>query len=1068
MIQIYIESTNMLEYLKNTNFDENNIKNFISNIIHPCFHLGIGENKILIQNKEKIDRVYILIRGNCRHFKESKTLKQLTMKEYYLHLIRLHQKGEISTIKTNIEENKRTIKIEYSNIDRINHLLFLEELKYNLYKCRTKYNDLIKIFSDFFMNFKQFNIEQETLLEYHNSRNFELLSDYCKSKLKDEFENSEYAKDIERFKLKEENKEKYFFLICETIDLGYIPINTFISQEFLSEKFKDKEIIDFKKLISFNLSEEENLNNSVSPTKLDNRKLSFLEGSDKNKSTNNVKDKSFKRSSTLNIGNSNAGKLKSNKKISIVEQNQVLSKQNKNDENKKTSGNSPKQNNNEIEDKIAFSNLSIMCESKCDFLAIKISEFKDLINQEKQKIKTREIVFLTDNFFFSPVNKKVFEKRHFENFKLKTYSFDSVLFRENETPERLFLIKEGIIEISLNKNILELTNLIKDLIKYEPSLKNSIDNNSEFKANNQLKSIVDELSKKRKFSIFKYDSKDIIGMESMFLNKSYFYKATVISRKASIYEIDINLAKSLKKESQEIRNNFDNICLEKLNSFIKRVIYLKNIFIRNFDNRLTEEQTKIKLDVHNRKHVDKLAEINKNNGVNILSKEVISIDKYNQLKDMLLNKNTNEKNIIINNSPKNYNNNNIFNYRNVYQDTHPEEEKVVPLPKKIIVVNNLKSRNNHENSESIEDKFDKINNNKTKQDFSETSKFNQIEKIKDTAKNTLRKKTIHSQNSKINESKYTKEKNGNFAFNNISKETENNKFINNLDFHKKIKQSFLGNSKSNNESQIESKNISIGNIESKKRDFDIIFLGDKEKKRSKNDIIKVDNSDNNIDLMKYYNNYKSLRKISINFKMEEFFKEGIPLSTKAFENGSFFVTSNNSEDKIKWKKVDKKRKPKQLINRLKLEEIDPYMDKDILFANIMFTSPNHTNESVEYVNLRSPFKLKRIDLPIIKRIKYETEHKKNVENFILKKQKKLKLIDEKVLPIFKSVDNKKIKIDGFENPNFLGENNDYLLPKNSLKSEHIKEFYKMLHNKKMRGNKIRSHIFSNENSIIQN
>ena len=143
-----------------------------------------------------------------------------------------------------------------------------------------------------------------------------------------------------------------------------------------------------------------------------------------------------------------------------------------------------------------------------------------------------------------------------------------------------------------------------------------------------------------------------------------------------------------------------------------------------------------------------------------------------------------------------------------------------------------------------------------------------------------------------------------------------------------------------------------------------------------------------------------------------------------------------------------------------------------LMKNQLFIM-NHINfltspidvQNVEYVTPKTPFILKRMDLPIIKKIKYENEHKKFVEDFVLKKNKRLKIVDDKVISVFKSVDDKKINVLSFENPNFLGENNDYLLPKNSQKSENIKEFYRMLNNKNLKSNKMRQQpLMKNEGS----
>lgn len=1068
-LQVYIESSGLNDYLKGLNFDENNIKNFLPNILQSCSFFEVSENKLLIQYNEKIERYYILISGRCKFYKQTKTTMQITMKEYYQLLIQLQRRGDIEKIKKNMEENKDKITIQYPDLDRLNHLLFLQEFKYNLYKCRTKYNDVIKIFNEFFVNLKQYDIDQEELLRFNNSKNFEGLSKYCKMKLKEEFEAEEFKDDLIKYKLNDNANEKLFFRICDTVDLGEIPINSFISEEFLCQHKEYREEIDSSHMLYENnlLTEEK-----ISQERKTNKKYTISK--DLASKSNIGSDlKGYTRNSTLNIlsDDDNINKLDDIKNLSrndkVIQTSLNLNKINKFNVKKKPSINS--QNHNNEEDAV-FCSISIICESDCSFLVINKEDFVEYTNQEKQKIKTRDIVYLTDNFFFGSINKKIFEKKYYEKFELKTYSFESILFREKENPEKLFIVKEGIIEISLNKNLLELTALIKDLIKLEPSLKNSIDNNSDYKANNQLKNIVNEISKKRKITIFKYDSNDIIGMESIFLNHSYFYKATVISKKALIYEIDVNYVKNLNRESNEIRENFYNISLDKLNSFLQRIIYLKNVYLRTFDNKITEEQMKIKMNMNLKKNLEKMEERNINNGVNVLSKEVISLDKYNIIKDMLLNKGNykrgGEQDKNINNQYEIHNHKKFINYPILVTNISDEENDINTFSKKIVVVNNnLRSKKNETKLNPICKNDNSLRNTRNiSNDNNPYSKIRQEPLIEnEDEKIPSRKKKILSIDSKTSNIKREIDKSP--ISNNMKKTKDTNDSSIEIDNRKKKLDliNSLGNSRKNNDSQVESQNVSDVNIEAKKKDFDLLILGEKESKDKDNlKFFKRQNSDNNIDLIKYYNNYKSLRKASINFKIGEFFKEGVPLSTKAFENGSFFVTSNNSEEKIKWRRVDKKSKQNK-SKKLFLEEIDPYIDIDVPLNNIVLTSPLKTNESINFVHPRSPFKLKRIDLPIIKKYKYEAEHKKNLENYILKKNKKIKIIDDKIFPIFKSVDDKRIGVSNFGNPNFLGENNDYLRPRNSLKSEHIKDFYKMLQNKKIKGNKLKHQLLSNEN-----
>jgi len=1153
MLQIYLESSNLVDYLKNFNFEEINFTNFIGNIVNSSTYTNILDNKFLIENKEKIEKYYILISGKAKHIRHIKTFRRMIIKEFFMHLIQLQRKGD-NAYRDDIEENKKIINIDISDLERINYLLFLEELKYNLFKCRTKYSDIIKIFNDYCMNLHQYDIDMQELNKFNMAGNFQQLSEYCRIKLKNHFDNEINLADLYRFKIncipdyilavknnlnksnvdisidnlnnldKDKNSKlyanninlkKYKFTICEKIDLDYIPINYFISEEIITD-IGSEEITNTGEI--FDSQDKENNSDEDPDKNLNITEIIKIPDKAVRRNSSNTREKnkftkSKHRESSCQVNNNT--NLISGRKSNINLNN--LSLFSKNNDSKLDINSSKRISVRNFiekdlsEDDYTFSKVSILCETKCEFLGISKEEFEEFFQQEKQKMKNKELSFLSDNYFFSSINKKVFEKKYFSAFKSQTYTFETVLFKENDVPEKLFLLKEGIIEITLNKNILELTTLIKNLIKLEPSLKNAITNDSEFKANNQLKNILEDLAKKRKFSLFKYDSRDIIGIESVFLSNNYFFNATVISRKAQIYELNLSTLRSINKETQEIIDNFKNISLDKLNSFIKRSIYLKNIFLRNFDSRVTNEQIKIKMYLCEKKHEDKLTEINNNNPINIISKEHISIDKYNKIKEMLLNKEGIYRNYNRDDQSSKYKYNYVFNNKNnnnitenKYNTTKNKNCNIFKLNKgennqdvelndkskneKIVVVNNLykdnKTSTNNLNTDIDTAKTQNIsviieNNRKDYLDEDKASSspnpnfMNQELNLYQEAKlkNSEEQKVLNFlTTNKIKEKEIQAKKLNNIKNNNYPNIEKNSpKIFNNNTVNNNTNRRSNNSSMAN--SQIESNNlsISIANIESKKRDFEVLIFGERNNCSNSAEKNKALNYKNSEELIKYYKNLQSVKKNSLNLKMDEFFKEGVQVSTKAFENGSFFVTSNNSEDKTKWnnnkltKKFLKEKKIKK--DKIRLDEIDNYIEKDVKMNHINFLTSPIDVQNVEYVTPKTPFILKRMDLPIIKKIKYENEHKKFVEDFVLKKNKRLKIVDDKVISVFKSVDDKKINVLSFENPNFLGENNDYLLPKNSQKSENIKEFYRMLNNKNLKSNKMRQQpLMKNEGS----
>ena len=918
MIKLLLDSSNFSEYFKFFNFDENNINNFSSSLMNLSSSLTIQNNEILIDDKEKISKYYILLKGKCKIFEEIKYIEYHTPKEYYLLLIDLLKEGEVKILKNTLTENKNILDIEFKIIDRLNFLLFLNEIKYQLDKFITKYSYILKIFQNYLIDFERFDIKKEVLIDLQNQEDFRKITKYCNDKLKVEFENIENIQDTEKYKIITQNNEKLPFTIFKIVDKDYIKLNSFIWEHILL----NETIQEFEKFYN----EKIFANFQIKKTKHQNQENKNLELiSEENQINGDIVSKRFSVNSLKN----NNGK------------NYINSNENKNDkfiDNEDSS--------NIIEYDISFSKITIKTESNCEFLFFDKNEFLEIFNLEKNKIKIREMVFLSDNYFFSSISKKVFEKKYFTQFSIKRYNLDNVIFKEDEKSDKLYFVKEGVIEISIHKNVLELFSLVKNLLKYEPQLKNLIDSDVENKIHNQIKDILKDLSIKRKFSIFKFDSKDIIGLESIYLGINTIYQATVVSRKAIIYEINNSTLKFLKRETSEIRNIFDSLALDKLAIFLKRINYLKDIFMRNFDNKITEEQNKIKLSSKLEKNLKKLTKRSAARSVNIISEDFIAIDKYNEIKEMFLsNSQNNKKNnineintktnkLIIDNIDKISENNSKINklklknktekknnLKDLYLETEITEKSIKKLKKieneiigkiinndedfinpitlpninekittcviiknhkdlalnlnnkkkipeknnlKIVDFNNINLCNNYQKTKSIstivnntESSYNQYNTNVTEPNIVKSNIENNLFKIESKKSNLI---------TDISKKDFTSY---NLISENLSKVLENyNNKSENFNIH-------------NKSSSISSANLSFENLESKKNNFDTYTFESSEKKPKI--ITKVKESPKkDVDLLRFYNNYKSLRKISINFKMEEFFKEGVPLSTKAF------------------------------------------------------------------------------------------------------------------------------------------------------------------------------------------
>jgi len=117
-------------------------------------------------------------------------------------------------------------------------------------------------------------------------------------------------------------------------------------------------------------------------------------------------------------------------------------------------------------------NATIIVEEDYTYLAvIKLNVYKEYILVEKERLTHKEIQFLMDNFFFKNVKYKAFSSTYYFNFKFDEYQKDTILFKENEPVDCIYFIKEGEVELTINKNIIEIQKLINSFVMLD---KNSL------------------------------------------------------------------------------------------------------------------------------------------------------------------------------------------------------------------------------------------------------------------------------------------------------------------------------------------------------------------------------------------------------------------------------------------------------------------------------------------------------------------------------------------------------------------------------------------------------------------
>jgi CRP-like cAMP-binding protein len=262
-------------------------------------------------------------------------------------------------------------------------------------------------------------------------------------------------------------------------------------------------------------------------------------------------------------------------------------------------------------DSSKFRTATIRAEKDTHLGYIELEVYKEYVQIEKQRSKLKEISFLSENFFFKTIKKLVFQKRYFPLFIYEECYKGDILFRETNLSNNIFFIKEGEVELTINRNVLELSQITKSLI----NLNIFHNENCEiYELKNEPNNFIDDLLKKKLNKLFFYGSKELLGLEEFFYDLNHLYSVKVTSDKVKLYKIDYTNMLKILEDEKECYPVMETMATQKMSRLIERLCQVQNISLRmldtnndenkqeNLDNLFLKKQTE---DEENIKHIEK-------------------------------------------------------------------------------------------------------------------------------------------------------------------------------------------------------------------------------------------------------------------------------------------------------------------------------------------------------------------------------------------------------------------------------------------------------------------------------
>ena len=220
--------------------------------------------------------------------------------------------------------------------------------------------------------------------------------------------------------------------------------------------------------------------------------------------------------------------------------------------------------------------------------------YSQYVSQENKKIKLKELSFIFDNFFFTSIVKRKFDREYFPFFIREIHKKGELLFTENDQVNYIYFIQEGDIELLSTKSILEIHAMIHILNNISNNEDNKHYINSQLsRMQNQPVTMLNQLNNKQMKKMMILGVKETIGIESVLYGLNFLFTGRVFSKTATLYKISVpHLLFILNHEEKEAYDDFKESCRRKLNIIETRLANVNKSELEKIDRKIDLPETK--------------------------------------------------------------------------------------------------------------------------------------------------------------------------------------------------------------------------------------------------------------------------------------------------------------------------------------------------------------------------------------------------------------------------------------------------------------------------------------------
>jgi CRP-like cAMP-binding protein len=233
------------------------------------------------------------------------------------------------------------------------------------------------------------------------------------------------------------------------------------------------------------------------------------------------------------------------------------------------------------------------------------------------------------DYLFKNININYFTTKIFSNFKIKILFKGDILFRQDKNLDHFILVKEGLIELSLqNLSFLELNKLIKntkDILvagakKYRMEIDEILNFNMEIDSKTTIKySIIKEVINQKQNFIFSLNKKGFFGEYELFFGIPSLLTGTVASDSCKVYYYNFENYKNLNEETYILNEGLKQNSFFKLKTILKRMVNIYNSYWKLCHGMLNKKE----------KEKEELINIKNNEEMELIKKKAIKVFEAN-------------------------------------------------------------------------------------------------------------------------------------------------------------------------------------------------------------------------------------------------------------------------------------------------------------------------------------------------------------------------------------------------------------------------------------------------------